>query len=128
MWKKTTTEPFFPGYLFLASGGDYSVIRSTKGVISLVMSCGVPATLSGDIIDRMKAKEHGGAFRLKEIRPMQYIAGDRLRIISGPFQGFEGTVDQMTGKEGRLYLLLQMIGRKTIINISDTDVALSDGR
>jgi transcriptional antiterminator NusG len=45
--------------------------------------------------------------------PPLFEPGDKVRIIEGPYRGFEGLVDETTPREGRMHVIVRVHGRLT---------------
>ena len=105
-------RPYFPNYLFahvdLAVTG-LSALQWTPGLLRMVEFGGVLGTVPGALIAQLKQ-------RLYEIRAAGGLAlqelsgGDRVRVTSGPFQGYEGVFDVRLSGADRVRVLLELIG------------------
>lgn len=106
-------RPYFPGYLFihadLALLGD-AAFNWIPGAHGLVRFGDTPAVVPDALIRELRQRvalinEHGGLMA-EGIHP-----GDRVRITSGPFAGYEAIFDmQLPGKE-RVQVLLSFLSR-----------------
>ena len=109
-WREVI-EPMFPRYLFLrATPGlnDLRPIRSTRGVVGLVCFGGEPRPAPDALITQLErlCAVTGGALDL----PEPLAPGDRVRIIEGPFTGYEAELLSQDG-ERRAQVLLTMLGQ-----------------
>jgi transcriptional antiterminator NusG len=43
--------------------------------------------------------------------------GDKVRILDGPYRGFEGVIDETAG-EGRLHVFIPVYGRHTRLELA----------
>ena len=48
--------------------------------------------------------------------------GDKVRILDGPYRGFEGVVDDATASDGRLGVFVQAYGRHTRLELASGQV------
>ena len=48
--------------------------------------------------------------------------GDKVRILDGPYRGFEGVVDEATASDGRLGVFVQVYGRHTRLELASGQV------
>ena len=78
----------FPGYLFVLIELQWHAARWAPGVVRLVMNGVGPAAVPDGVIADLKGRETGGLIDLP--RPPKFRTGDRLRVISGPFDGHVG--------------------------------------
>ena len=63
----------------------------------------------------------------KEIKyRINYVKGDKIRIISGPFENFEGVVDSFNPENQEIVVLIKVLSRDTPTNLSILDVAKID--
>ena len=44
--------------------------------------------------------------------------GDKVRILEGPYRGFEGVIDEATAAEGRLHVLVPVSGRHARLELA----------
>ncbi len=106
---RTVRAPMFPRYLFviLDLGRDrWLSIRSTVGVSSLFV-CGdrpipVPAGIVEALIERT---DESNLMRLDD----GLATGQPVRILTGPFADFVGTLERLD-EAGRVRVLLNMMG------------------
>jgi hypothetical protein len=56
-------------------------------------------------------------------RPRAWVEGDGVRVVEGPFEGFEGVVSVLAGE--RLKLLLDLFGRTVPVEMHARDVVRS---
>ena len=109
------TRAFFPGYLFvcadLATVG-MSAILWTPGLVRLLGAEGQPQAIAAHVIEGMRRRiengQHKAAFGSDAFRH-----GDRVRIASGPFEGYEAMFDTSLGGKTRARILLEFLGRLT---------------
>lgn len=114
---ETTTEPMFPRYLFirLAAGiEDWSPIHSTLGVSGLVRFGTWPARVPDSLVELIRQRTRDG---FCDLCPEPLKTGEKVRVIEGPFQGFEGVFRAHRGEE-RAMILLDVSGQYTTLLIS----------
>lgn len=104
-------RPYFPGYLFvqadLAEVGvnAFSWLPGTRGLVSFG---GVPAVTPDNLIAELRQ-------RLRQIEANgglvngRYHQGDRVRIISGPFAGYDAIFDAHLPGAERVRVLLAFL-------------------
>lgn len=116
-WREVV-EPMFPRYLFLrATLGEDNLapVRSTRGVVGLVRFGGepprpVPDPLIAEL-QRLCAVPDG-ALDL----PEPLVPGSRVRILEGPFAGYEADLLSQDG-EHRARVLLTMLGQSHAVQM-----------
>lgn len=108
----TVRAPLFPGYIFAdiaARDGQWRSIRSTAGVADVIVQGDGPAVIPAAVIHDIKAREdHGGLVRLG--RGQTFSPGQTVRLIDGPFAGYDGLFEAQTDAE-RVSILLTILGR-----------------
>jgi transcriptional antiterminator RfaH len=100
--------PLFPGYLFarLDAERESARLRYTRGLRGFVPSDAQPAEVPGWIINELRERCMRGPVEL----PGRILArGDRVLIVDGPFQEFEGIFERYIGKRERVAILLSIV-------------------
>src|SRR5215510_7313786 len=88
--KRVKEVPLFPGYLFVRClfSTDYPRIRWTPGLVRLVSSGGSPVEVGEEMMEEIRRIERLGA-RLR-LGARSFAPGSPVRVVRGPFTGFEG--------------------------------------
>ncbi len=117
--RKISKRKIFPGYVLvemIMSDDAYRVVRNTPGVTGFVGSTGVgskPVPLTEDeaaaIIRQMVGEEP--RFRI------DVAVGEKVRVTSGPFESFIGTVEEVNHEKGKIRVTISMFGRETPIEL-----------
>jgi transcriptional antiterminator RfaH len=105
--KVVRTPLLFPGYLFVLIHLQWHTARWAPGVVRLVMNGIGPAAVPEAVIEDLKGRETGGLIDLPQ--PPKFRAGDRVRVIHGPFAGHVGLYAGMKPHE-RVEVLLAILG------------------
>jgi transcriptional antiterminator RfaH len=106
-------QPYFPGYMFVHIDLDalgvnaFSWMPGTNGLVTFGDEPAVvPDNLVQELRQRITQIEAEGGLVLDDLRK-----GDRVRIVHGPFQGYEAIFDaHLPGKE-RVQVLLAFLSR-----------------
>ena len=124
--KQVVQKKVFPGYLLVKMIYDddsWYVVRNTPGVTGFVTS-GTgqkPTPLSRREVEKIltvKAEEtKKPAFRL------EFEEGDVVRIISGPFADFNGTISEINVDQSKVKVLVNIFDRETPVELSFDQVA-----
>lgn len=111
-WKEA---PLFPGYLFarFEFGRDYPRVRWTPGLVRVVMSGGTPLPVTEAMLSSVRRMEKEGARLL--LRPVRWKPGVRVRVVQGPFTGFEGRVAATLRGGDRVRILLELFRRQAAL-------------
>lgn len=110
-------KAFFPRYVFALFdwNDDVTLVRWTRGLTSLVMFDGQPADIPEALIVELRTALEsldGDAF----LRPKP---GDPIRITSGPLKDLDAVFDARLGEQGRVIVLLEILGRETRVEIGE---------
>lgn len=118
------TFNLFPGYLFvemMMTDEAWYVVRNTPGVTGFIGSSGggaKPFPVAEEEIEVILRR-----LGIKEKRvQIDYVVGDRVKILSGPFSGSEGTVESLDNDTQTATVLLILFGRETPTDISYSDL------
>lgn len=103
-------EPLFPGYLFveLEPGvHNFSPIRSTRGVAGLVSFAHEPRAMPPGSVEALR-QFHSGRQTGEPAAPFR--TGQKIRLVNGPFAGWEGVYASRACHE-RVLIMLQVLGK-----------------
>lgn len=104
-------EPLFHGYIFarLELGtAAWLTARSAPGVAYFVGAGGVPSPLPDELIATIR--ERSDAWLSRGWKP-PFTAGDEVTIQSGPFRGLDAVFERALSPNGRVRVLLEVLGR-----------------
>jgi transcription elongation factor/antiterminator RfaH len=106
---ETVRAPFFPGYLFVqfdAARDRWRAINGTYGVLRLVGSGDAPSIVPERIIAALQNEcDAEGVLSRKQ----SFTAGQKLRVVAGPFADLIGTLERLD-ESGRVRVLLDFMG------------------
>ena len=109
-------KPFFSNYLFarLDLKLHYYKVKWTRGVSKLLGSGDGPVPISDKVIQTIK--ERTGKDNLVKLEK-ELKEGDLVQITSGPFKEFNGIFQQKMSDNGRVRILLNLIGVEVPVQI-----------
>lgn len=121
--KKVSKERnYFPGYIMVESiltGEVVHTIKNITGVIGFLgeVKGGDPVPLRQSEVNRMlgKVDELSDGSELIHI---PYIIGETVKVIDGPFNGFNGTIEKINEEKRKLEVMVKIFGRKTPLELS----------
>ena len=123
--KQVVKKKQFPGYLLVRMVYDndsWYVVRNTPGVTGFV-SAGTgtkPTPLSKHEVDKILT------VKKEEVRPqvrLGFEEGDIVRITSGPFADFNGTINEINPDQAKLKVLVNIFDRETPVELSFDQVS-----
>lgn len=110
--KKITQKKIFPGYVLvkmLMTDESWYVVRNTRGVTGFVGPGSKPVPLSDSEIKNL------GVERI----PVKLDAkiGNSVKVISGPFENFVGTIQEINNEKQKVKVMVSMFGRETPVEL-----------
>lgn len=114
--KKVNKKKVFPGYVLVEmtmSDDSWYVVRNTPGVTGFVGSGNKPIPLEYEEVKAI-LKQMG----FDEAKPrIAFEVDDIVRVISGPFQDFDGRIEEVNIERGKLRVVISMFGRETPVEL-----------
>lgn len=100
--------PLFPGYLFarLDPQKHYFDVRYLPGVQGLVSAGTDPIAVPSAVIEEIRRRGVNGVVKIEE---KDFDSGERVRIVQGPFNGFEAIFERYLSGAERIAILLNAI-------------------
>ena len=81
----------------------------------------LPTPIRQDEVDRILGKKDEMA-DTEAVTVVDYQVGDAVKITDGPFEGFEGTVEEIVEDRSKLKVMVMIFGRKTLLELNFTQV------
>jgi transcriptional antiterminator NusG len=118
--RRMSKRKFFPGYVLLeletpVTDETLQMIKETPKVTGFVGSGTRPVPLTLDEADSLLKQVDAGAAAPREA--VKFVKGDNVRIIDGPFLGFNGLVDEVDTDHNRVKVLVSIFGRSTPVEL-----------
>ncbi|ADG81169.1 transcription termination/antitermination protein NusG [Thermincola potens] len=114
--KKVAKRKVFPGYVLvemIMTDDSWYVVRNTSGVTGFVGSGSKPIPLHEaevrHILRQMGVEEP----RAK----IDFELGQNVRVTSGPFENFIGSIEEIYPDKGKIKVLVSMFGRETPVEL-----------
>ena len=119
--RRTSRRKFFPGYVLVELDSPVSeelmlMIKETPKVTGFVGGGNLPIPLSGEEVEALLKQVDSGAAGPRE--QDRFVNGDNVRVVDGPFLGFNGLVDEVDTDHNRLKVLVSIFGRSTPVELS----------
>lgn len=113
---------YFPGYIMIKAylGGEIPhIIKSVNGVIGFLGETkgGDPVPLRPTEVNRLLGKVDELAVKEDSIN-IPYVVGETVKVIDGPFNGFNGTVENINEEKRKLEVMVKIFGRRTPLELS----------
>jgi transcriptional antiterminator NusG len=125
--QKVAERKLYPGYVFvemeLNNDGTiperaYYLFKDTQGVGDFIGNRNKPTAMATKDVEKMlveveKAESQGGTGTVK----VEFKKGDPIKIKEGPFENFEGTVDEIFPDKGVVRVIVTIFGRSTPLEL-----------
>ena len=121
--KKVNKERnYFPGYIMIKanlSGEVPHIIRSITNVIGFLGETkgGEPVPLRKAEVNRMLGKVDELSVQTENVA-IPFKIGETIKVIDGPFNGFNGSIEQVNEETRKLEVMVRIFGRKTPLELS----------
>lgn len=120
--KKVSKErSFFPGYVLIEAaliGEVPHVIRNITNVIGFLggEKGGDPMPLRVSEVNRILGKVDELADTDEELN-IPFVVGETVKVIDGPFNNFNGVVEEINEEKKKLKVMVKIFGRKTPLEL-----------
>ena len=123
--KKVTSERrFMPGYVLVRmemSNRGYHLISSINRVTGFLGPQGKPMPMrDAEVNQILNRVEEGEAAPRNLIR---FDIGEKVKVTDGPFEGFDGMVEDVDEAHNRLKVSVSIFGRATPVELEFTQVS-----
>jgi transcriptional antiterminator NusG len=114
---------YFPGYIMIKanlSGEIPHIIKSITNVIGFLGETkgGDPVPLRMSEVNRMLGKVDELNVEADANVAIPYKVGETVKVIDGPFNGFDGTIEKIFEEKRKLEVMVKIFGRKTPLELS----------
>ncbi|MDD4730328.1 MAG: transcription termination/antitermination protein NusG [Desulfovibrio sp.] len=121
--KRTTTRKFYPGYVMIKmimTDDSWHLIQDIPKVTGFVGGKNRPTPMRDSeaqhILNMMESRQ-------EKPRPkFNFGRGDDVRVIDGPFSGFNGVVEDVNYDKGKLRVNVSIFGRQTPVELDFVQV------
>jgi len=121
--KKIAKEKvYFPGYIMIEAnltGEIPHIIKSIPGVFGFLGE-----TKGGDAVPLRQSEVNRMLGKVDELSVKEdsvsipYSTGETVKVIDGPFNGFNGTIEKVNEEKRKLEVMVKIFGRKTPLELS----------
>ncbi len=121
--KKISKERnFFPGYVLIEAslvGEVTHTLRNIPNVIGFLGDTkgGDPVPMRQNEVNRILGRVDELAETDEELN-IPYVVGETVKVIDGPFNGFNGTIEEINEEKKKLQVMVKIFGRKTPLELS----------
>jgi len=116
--KKVTERKFFPGYVLVEmelNDKSWYFVKRTSGVTGFVGPHSRPTPLTdAEIKTILKQSE---TTKEKPIPKVLFERGEAIRVKEGPFNNFNGVVEEVNHEKGKVKVSISIFGRATPVEL-----------
>jgi len=117
--KRIVERKTYPGYIMVEmelNEKTWFVVRETPGVGDFVGAHGTPTKMTETEVNQMLGQETAKAEDAPRVR-IDVERGDRVKIKDGPFENFEGSVEEVIEARGLVKVMLIIFNRPTPVDL-----------
>jgi transcriptional antiterminator NusG len=124
--KKTSSRKFFPGYILVnmkLNNETWHIVKSTPKVTGFLGGATDPSAIPPISESEVREITHQMAEGAVKPKPkVLFEQGENVKVIDGPFQDFNGVVEEVKPDKGKLRVLISIFGRATPVELDFVQV------
>jgi transcription termination/antitermination protein NusG len=116
--KKMASRKMFPGYIFvnmLLTNKTWHLVKGTSKITGFVGNGTNPPAVPAEEVERIAKQAALGAEKPKT--KVKFAEGESVRVVDGPFNNFNGTVEEINPDKGKVKVLVSIFGRPTPVEL-----------
>jgi len=122
--KRTSTRKFYPGYVMVKmamNDNSWHLVQSIPRVTGFIGGKNQPTPMRDSEAQKILSLM---VSRQEQPRPKYHFErGDDVRVIDGPFGGFNGVVEDVNYDKGKLRVSVSIFGRQTPVELDFVQVS-----
>ena len=124
--KVTKDKNYFPGYILIEAALVGEIVHNLKninGVIGFLGERGsqVPSPLRQTEVNRILGTFDQLSDSDEEL-VTSFVLGESVKVIDGPFNNFNGIIEEINEEKKKLKVMVKIFGRKTPVELGFTQV------
>lgn len=122
--KVTTERRFMPGYVLIhmeMSDETYRLVTAINRVTGFLGPQGRPMPLRDAEVEALVGRVADGQDAPRAL--IHFDIGEKVKVSDGPFEGFDGHVEEVDDANQRLKVTVSIFGRATPVELEFTQVA-----
>ena len=122
--KIKSERKFFPGYVLAQmemTDETWHLVKNTPKVTDFLGGKGRPTPITDSEADRILHQVQEGIERPKP--SVTFEVGEQVRVCDGPFNSFNGLVEEVDEERARLKVAVSIFGRATPVELEYAQVA-----
>jgi transcriptional antiterminator NusG len=117
--KKKSERKFFPGYVLVQmemNDSTWHLVKASPKVLGFIGgSSDKPAPISDSEADNIMSRIQEGVGKPKH--KVLFEPGEVVRVTDGPFNDFNGVVEEVNYEKNRMLVAVQIFGRSTPVEL-----------
>jgi transcriptional antiterminator NusG len=116
--KRVVKRKLYPGYIMVhmaITDETWFLVRETPGIGDFTGSAGKPTSMPAHDVAKILSKQEEKSDEAPKLK-IKFNKGERVKIIEGNFENFEGDVENIDEANGRVTVLINIFGRSTPVD------------
>ncbi len=121
--KVQSERKFFPGYILVKmelTDAAWSLVQSQSRVTGFLGGKGKPVPITNAEAERLLRQMDEGVER--PATTITFDVGEEIRVVDGPFESFNGLVEEADDEKARLKVTVSIFGRSTPVELEYSQV------
>ena len=117
---KEVEHKLFPSYVIvkmIMNDESWHAVRNIRGVTGFVGPDSKPVELTDEEVEKMGVEI--------KVVDLTFEVGDMIKVLSGPFAGYTGKVEEISPDKKKVKVVVSLFGRDTPVEL-DTSVVKAD--
>lgn len=117
--KRTIRRKIYPGYVIVEMEMEepaWFLVRETPGVGDFIGSHGKPEPMAQEEVDKLLGQVEKETKKAPTIK-IEFKKGDAVKIKDGPFENYDGVIDEVDTKKGAVKVIITVFNRPTSVEL-----------